>query len=124
MQPSIENIALSNSCWPEIAGHHVALIVAEVADIDTLQLPGYSMFSLVAAQLSSVGAVPRFPLPATCYPDNAVKTFEGMLQSFGIIGITAYLLPVLNLVITLSAILGLSGLLGGDTSLAGIAKLL
>ncbi len=124
VQPSIENIALSNSCWPEIAGHHVALIVAEVADIDTLQLPGYSMFSLVAAQLSSVGAVPRFPLPATCYPDNAVKTFEGMLQSFGIIGITAYLLPVLNLVITLSAILGLSGLLGGDTSLAGIAKLL
>ena len=46
-----------------------------------------------------------------------------IMNAYGIIGIPAYWLPIMNLVITLSGIIGLSGLLGGDTSMAGLGNL-
>jgi hypothetical protein len=129
VQPSVANIAQADGCWPHIGPWSTDLITAEAADIGTLLVPLYSMFMPLLSMATkgfgfNTNGIPTFPLPAGCTSGNALKTFEAMMQSFGIIGVSAYLLPVLNLVITLSAILGLSGLLGGDTSLAGIAKLL
>ena len=118
----------SKGCWPSLPGvQQVPLSTAEFADIAVLLIPFYSA---VAPLISLIGngfaptSMPAFPLPALCTPTAAMNTFNAMIQAFGVMGVSAYLLPVLNLVITLSAILGVSGLLGGDTSLAGISKLL
>jgi hypothetical protein len=46
----------------------------------------------------------------------------GIAEVYGIIGVAAFFLPIINVVITLAAIIGLSGLLGGDTQLAGITR--
>jgi len=61
-------------------------------------------------------------------PNTPTSGAEGMLfgilQEYGIIGVSSYFLPILNLLITLSAIRGLSGVLGGDTSMAGLSRLI
>ncbi|MCL5430046.1 MAG: hypothetical protein M1504_01045 [Candidatus Marsarchaeota archaeon] len=44
-------------------------------------------------------------------------------QVYGIVGVSSYFLPIINIIITLAAILGLSGLLGGDVQLAGLSRL-
>ena len=128
VEPSIEEIARTNQCWPHVlGGASVDLYAAEAGDVMTLLIPLYSAIGPLVALVSNgfhLATMPSFPLPFVCTSDHAFATLKGMMQSFGIIGISAYIVPILNLVITLTAILGVSGLLGGDTSLAGIAKLL
>ena len=55
-------------------------------------------------------------------PGGALATTMEMLNAYGIIGVASYFLPLLNLIITLSAIVGMSGLLGGNTSLEGLSR--
>lgn len=125
VQPSIKDEALSYGCWPAFQhGQPAPLNSAEFVDITVLLVPFYSLVAPLISLAAVPNSIPTLWLPAMCKPDAALKTFQAMTQSFGVMGISAYLLPVLNLVITLSGILGVSGLLGGDTSLAGIAKLL
>ncbi len=64
----------------------------------------------------------------SCGPETPQSGGEGMLfgmlEVYGIIGVSSYFLPVLNTLIALSAIRGLSGILGGDTSLAGLSRII
>jgi hypothetical protein len=130
-QPRIKNIAWQYKCWPVIpkTGVEVPLNVAEFTDIATLMIPFYSVVAPLIALIwnhvdTGMSTVPPFPLPFVCNPADVLKIFYDMVQLYGIIGITAYLLPILNLIIALTGALGVSGLLGGDTNLAGIARLL
>ncbi len=45
-----------------------------------------------------------------------------LMEAYGLTGVTAYFLPILNVLITLSAVIGLSRILGGDTEFAGISR--
>ena len=126
--PGVENIAKQNGCWP-IVGDQTGPVTAETTDIFFELIPFVSLgqlaSSLVLALSGSlgVGTYPLMPLPWQCLPNGAMNTLFQLLNAYGIYGITAYLLPILNIMITVSAILGLSGLLGGDTDLIGLSKL-
>lgn len=103
------------------------LIPAEAADIFYLLNPitnvGSGLLQLLKApsSISSGQSNPYF-LPAYCPPTGAVATTMEMLNAYGIMGVTSYFLPIINLVMTLSAIIGMSGLLGGDTTLEGLSR--
>ncbi|MGC8537384.1 MAG: hypothetical protein ACP5MZ_00140 [Candidatus Micrarchaeia archaeon] len=124
VEPSIENIAQANSCWPP--GGNMALTQAE--DTGILLVPFASAIDgllplIKGASGGLPSSLPYFYLPSPCTPTDAEGTMFQILNAYGITGITAYVLPLINILITLTAIIGLSGLLGGDTSLAGLSRL-
>ena len=123
VQPNIKNAAELYGCWPSGS----SLSDAEAEDIAFMLIPFYSSVSLIISGITAhfvPYSVPSFYLPSRCPSSAALNTYNAILQSYGMMGITTYILPLLNMFITLSAILGISGLLGGDTSLAGLSKLL
>jgi hypothetical protein len=139
VEPNVKSIALNYSCWPalnaiarNVSGFQNGfpkdginpLFQAEGADIIYLALPGTQAVSGIAYLINNIfNSQPNYYLPAYCAPSDALRTFYALLNSYGIIGITSWLLPILNLVITISSMLGLSQLFGGDTQLAGLARL-
>ncbi|MGC8669647.1 MAG: hypothetical protein ACP5TL_00650 [Candidatus Micrarchaeia archaeon] len=100
------------------------LISADTADSIVLLIPFYSIAAGVISAIESGSVVPNFYLPSTCSPSNIMPVTFMLFEAYSIMGVTAYFLPIINLLITLTAIIGLSGLLGGDTELAGLAKLI
>jgi hypothetical protein len=146
--PNMQQIAEANNCWPKVstAGSVVALLnpatagfgastllgvgassplaTAETADIFYLLNPLTNVGSAIG-QLVSAGVTlssGTFFLPAYCPSQGALATNLEMLNAYGIIGVTSYFLPIINLIITLSAIIGMSGLMGGDTTLEGLSR--
>ncbi len=57
------------------------------------------------------------------YYTNGEGMVFGIVQAYGIIGIASYFLPIMNIIITLAGIIGLSGILGGDINIAGLSRL-
>ena len=124
VEPSIKKIAKANYCWPP--GGNLALTQAE--DTGIMLVPFASaveglMPLIKGASGGLPSSLPYFYLPSQCTPTNAEGTMFQVLNAYGITGITAYILPLVNILITLTAIIGLSGLLGGDTNLAGLSRL-
>ena len=133
VQPNIKTIANTLNCWPGGAPSSVltygvpvptGLFAAETADIYSLLLPGIGLWnSLKGIYNLGTLSVPSMDLPVNCKPQAALNTFFALLNAYGLIGIDAYLLPLINLVIFITSVIGLSGLFGGDTELAGLSKL-
>ncbi len=142
VEPNIKAIAWSYQCWPNIYGHVVSvasytgvatgllistsgLLGAEGVDIAQLVLPVVSAItSLVGGIAEFVNGYPTQTLFVNCQPSAALETFFAMLNAWGIIGLVSYFIPLINIVITMSSVVGLSQLFGGDTDLAGLAKIL
>ncbi len=117
--PSIQSIAEQNGVWPGTA------IISEGTDISFLLIPFLSAFYTGEAITGSfVTGVPQFTLPVGFSPQQAEQFLFAVLNSYGVYGITGYLLPIMDILITISAIIGLSGLLGGDTQLMGLSRLI
>ncbi|HUY70215.1 MAG TPA: hypothetical protein VMV00_01445 [Candidatus Baltobacteraceae bacterium] len=126
VQPNMRRVFLHEGCWPTILGAPVPPAEAYIYDTASLSEPQVTVLSLL--EVSSLGtgtlAVPFITsMPATCSEASGLNAFFPIIQSYGITGITAFLLPIINLFIMLTGVLGLSGQLGGDTSLAGLTKL-
>ncbi len=120
--PNVTAIAYYYGCWPP-GGNSQGALAAEVPDIQESLFT--SPFSLIISLVS--GFTRSYPILFTtpqCTPPEAEAMLFSLVNSYGIYGINAYLLPILDVLITLSAIIGLSGLLGGDTELAGLSKLI
>jgi hypothetical protein len=116
--PSIQNIAEQNGVWPGTA------IISESADIGFLLIPFLSaIYTGESLSTSFIGGIPQFSLPIGFTPQQAEQFLFAALNAYGVSGITAYLLPVMDILITITAIIGLSGLLGGDTQLMGLSRL-
>jgi hypothetical protein len=143
VQPNLQQIAMANGCWPGVHMGSVASILsgaafgpaigssfsnplagAELADIFYLLNPVTNAGSGIVNLLSGSSTVTTgsYFLPAYCPPQGALATTLEMLNSYGVIGVTSYFLPIINLVMTLSAIIGMSGLMGGDTTLEGLSR--
>lgn len=52
------------------------------------------------------------------------STLFNLMPVYGLLGVIGYFVPIINILITVSAVVGFSGILGGDTELAGLAKLI
>ncbi len=121
IEPQLNRIAYYYECWPTDNN----ILFGESLDTIELLIPGSSGVQLIA----SIGSVipdtfPKLAIDPNCGPHALLIVFYKYLESYGIIGITAYFLPIINIFIVISAIIGLSGIFGGDTSLAGLSKLI
>ena len=100
------------------------MFASEAGDIYSLLLPGIGIWNSLKNIYSVANyGMPAIDLPVNCKPQAALNTFFALLNAYGLIGIDAYLLPLINLVIFITSVIGLSGLFGGDTELAGLSKL-
>jgi len=139
VEPNIKTIAIADGCWPvagtvgSIATGGIAqlanggLFRAEAIDIASLLLPVANVASVLRLILTPAlnsTAPPWLLVPVNCTPGSALATFFALLNSYGLIGVISYFIPIINIIIMLTAIIGFSGLFGGDTQLAGIAKLI
>jgi hypothetical protein len=135
IEPNIKTIATTYQCWPTAGtGPGVAqtltgggLFKAEAIDIASLLLPVANIASalrLIFSSALSQTTAPLLLVPVSCSPNGALATFFALLNSYGLIGVISYFIPIINLIIMLTALIGLSGLFGGDTELAGLAKLI
>ncbi len=129
VEPNISAIAKLNGCWPP-GGNKYGAFTAITEDSAYLLIPVFANFlvSFLVNQGYSMNAFQstfqNIYLPAKCEPNAAENTSFMMANAYGMVGIVTYWLPILNIIITLISIIGLSGLLGGDTNLAGISKLI
>jgi hypothetical protein len=110
--------ALATSGFPS------PLASAELADIFYLLNPIGNAASGAGQLLSAAGTFSSgtFFLPSYCPVPGALATNLEMMNAYGIVGVTSYFIPIINLIMTLSAIIGLSGLMGGNTSLEGLSR--
>ncbi len=83
--------------------------------------PAVNAANYVSAKSRSGGGYTIFS-PVQYYSDGEGMVF-GITQAYGILGISAYFLPIMNIIITIAGIIGLSGILGGDVELAGLSRL-
>ncbi len=124
IMPNISAIAIYGGCWP----HNGNLFETEQADTQDLLIPyanGGGIFSSIIAFANHNPTPPTGTLGITyaCNRSQALNTNYLVARSYGVFGISAYFLPIINIIIVLTAIIGVSGLLGGDTSLAGLSRL-
>ena len=56
------------------------------------------------------------------YPYGMATSTLSTINVYGVMAVAGFIVPLFNVLITLSGILGLSGLLGGDTNLVGLAR--
>ena len=61
--------------------------------------------------------------PIDCNRDQSLNLLYDFMRIYGVDGIAAYFLPLINILVVLTGIIGLSGVLGGDTALAGLSRL-
>lgn len=116
--PNVSNIINYYGCWP-IGGN---IYAEELKDSAFFAIPALGAFDFIFGFIGGiVGQLPA--MPTSCTPDNALALVFHLTDLYGIIGVTGYILPVLNILILISAIKGLSSLLGGDTNLAGLGNL-
>ncbi|MCL5423662.1 MAG: hypothetical protein M1385_01090 [Candidatus Marsarchaeota archaeon] len=125
-EPSLQAIATTNNCWPANGAKYGSLS-SELSNTATFLNPITSSISTVLMFLRSTSTlpsgVPSLYLSNACNEQSSENMLFMIMNAYGIIGIPAYWLPIMNLVITLSGIIGLSGLLGGDTLMAGLGNL-
>lgn len=140
--PRIGSIASNCSCWPAFGVPASESAVWLQWNYGALPWWLGSVFSSAVGYVggiisSGLGGSSSNPLSVTptrpeqfggaIYPTCQISQSEQMMfdimQSYGIMGVTSYFLPILNILITIAAIVGLSGVLGGETSIPGISRL-
>ena len=118
--PRADYILNYNGCWP-LDGS----MVAQTLDVFIQYIvPGYSLLaSAISLFTSSFNTYPAFIEGVGCTPDNVIKSLIAMINLYGWMSVTGVILPLINILISISAVRGLSSLFGGDTNLLGIGKL-
>ncbi len=116
--PSMSTVAQHDGCWP----YQGKLTDAELAVIGYFLLPGTQVIAIIRG--ASPNSVPSFlDAPIDCSRDQSLNLLYDFVRIYGVDGIAAYFLPLINLLVVLTGIIGLSGVLGGDTALAGLSRL-
>ena len=88
-------------------------------------IPFYGAGLGVASAIGGLASnLPYVPPSMGCTPDNAINAALALPNIYGITAIMSFILPLLNILITLSAISHISGLMGGDTTIVGLSKLI
>lgn len=85
-----------------------------------------SLFSTSFNILSNPVAELLFNSPNGCIeklgPHNIAAAIGGLVDIYGIMTVSAFLIPILNTLILLSAITGISSVIGGETNIVGLSR--
>lgn len=125
--PNLAYVLNYDGCWPTRSS-------IELADLEIYGAyitPGVSLLLAAKDFLSTIPSLGGIPSPGTsllsgfsCDPASILNSIFDISNVYGMIFVTGVLLNVLNILILLSAVKGISSLLGGDTSLLGIGRLI
>jgi len=118
--PNATNIVNYYGCYP---GN---IYLSELSISAYFMLPGVGLYNLLAYGIGGAvtGSLPNIPFTVvSCQPQNALTLIFNFADLYGIIGVTGYILPIINILILFSAIKGISQLMGGDTNLLGLGRL-
>jgi hypothetical protein len=125
--PRLDYILNNNGCWPPYGS--VTYGEAEVAG--SYLIPGVGLILAAKDFLTTLPTFGGIPSPGltflggfSCTPENILTSIFNISNMYGIIFVSSVLLNIMNLLILLSSIKGISSLLGGDTSLLGLGRLL
>lgn len=130
--PRADYVVNYYGCWPTpFFGAQSATSTSYLLTQQELKIglsyytPAYGLFLAIKDLIGSfVNDFPTGPAGFYCYPQNVVSATITLEQLYGYMSVMAIVLPILNLLIVLSGIRGLSGLLGGESDLLGIGKFL
>jgi hypothetical protein len=120
--PNATNIVNYYGCYP--SGGNIYL--SELGISAYYLIPGVGLYNLLAYGIAGAmtGSLPNIPLTVvSCQPQNALTLIFHFADLYGIIGVTGYILTIINILILISAIKGISQLMGGDTNLLGLGRL-
>jgi hypothetical protein len=146
VMPNVKTAMQWSGCWPEgtydnyievlgkpiFVGKGVSKSIWDAEFADLISFPNGVIFKAASltyaafqvSQFYSGSLGPVFNAPIQCTPTNAANAMVMGINIYGVIGIAGFFIPIINLIITLSAILGLSGMLGGTTRIFGLEKLI
>ncbi len=141
--PKLDRVIYNEGCWPDLStsvGSFVggaggtwassSLVLAEGEFAAHYLIPlygaGTGLLSVVSSLFSSaVGYAGSIPItPTSCTQSAVINTYFSILNVYGIEAVIGIFLPILNLLITLTTVMGLSGLMGGNTNILGLGSLL
>ena len=133
--PNLAEVINYNGCWPSGLPGSTGLISAELKMVAYYTFPlsgavtgGGAVLSVISSFGSSHlgGISPSMPPPGyfNCHPQEAMNSLLAILHVYGIDSVIGFILPILNLLIIITSIMGLSSLFGGNTSLLGLSRLL
>lgn len=118
--PRADYILNYNGCWP-IRG---SMLDETLSIFGSYLIPG---LSVIYTELSLIGSTFNnyFPLFGIiqCTPNKVIRALIALENLYGWIAVTGTILPLINILISISSVRGLSSLFGGDTNLLGIGKL-
>ncbi|HUB92421.1 MAG TPA: hypothetical protein VL945_00505 [Candidatus Saccharimonadales bacterium] len=120
--PRIDYIINYYGCWPP----NGSVLEAEALLGGSYSVPGVGLYLAIRDTVGTFsGTLPEPDIPGfNCSPANMERTWLALSNFYGQVFVFTLLLPVFNILMLLSAVKGISTVLGGDTSLFGISRLL
>ncbi|MGC8694643.1 MAG: hypothetical protein ACP5RI_03455 [Candidatus Micrarchaeia archaeon] len=114
--PSIGAVATACYCYPTrgLFGEEIYAITGSLASQGIATGGTFVPFSDFSCVYSNKGGAVSI----------TESTLFNLMPVYGLLGVIGYFVPIINILIVVSGITGLSGVLGGDTDLAGLSKLI
>ncbi len=149
--PFIAGVLSADNCWTNnlLTTESVVSIphmIPVVSQINAIVDVGFGFFgfvpnpfldlyqtNLLGAKLSALSlAVPEigniinlaFNNYNACTPTYALKSFFDLVKVYAIMYVSGVILPIFNLLLSIAAVQGISYLMGGDTNIVGIGKII
>jgi hypothetical protein len=133
--PDASNFIGFYSCYPSettILPTEAQILTASLVSNAALPVTGImSLFANNFAVGSSNGIVDFFLKPSggvSCMsqlaPHNIIAALTALINMYGIISVAGFIIPILNALVLLSAMTGISSLIGGETTIIGLSRFL
>ncbi len=131
--PSAADIINLYSCYPS-GGNYIFLTelgILTTTEVSNFLGPTSIIFSLLFSNsASSQGSQLFSPFfgsgGGSCIaqvgPHNLVAAYTALVNMYGIITVSGFIVPIINLLMMISAMTGLSALMGGETTLIGLSR--
>ncbi len=117
--PKLDEVINYDGCWPGILLPSEGLFAAYY--LIPLTGLGAGLGNLLGTTLGYESSVPY--VPTTCTPPQAMQTFFDIINVYAVMSVEGVIMPLINILIALVAIKGISSLIGGDTDIIGLGKL-
>ena len=127
MFPRADYIINNDECWPPYG----KLWLGELRVIGAYTIPGLGIVNGIlnfASTASTAVGGPQLQssllrLGFSCDSNHAIKTTFDLYNLYGLMSVIGLIFPLINLLIVLAALFSISSILGGDTRIFGLERL-
>jgi hypothetical protein len=119
--PNATNVVNYYGCYPANGNiYESELLASSYFSAPAVGLSSLLNYGFGGGYISGIPSISSIAI--SCQPQNALSLIFQFADMYGIIGVTGYILPVINILILIAAIKGISQLMGGDTNLLGLGR--